>query len=371
MKSTHRKSRAHTVNASQDFRSAPKVIDPKRSGELIVGGGSFIDPNDRRTQRFVFSRVDLGNGEIELTDTRFLPHGVAIDPLNRQRIVAFQKIGAGCCELDLSSHRVTRTIEPTHGRWFYGHGAFSADGSLLYSTETINAAQRGVIGVRDGSTLQYLGEFPTFGENPHDCHLIDAGKVLVISNGGGALDTALKPCVTWVDTQTRTLLDRQELPSERFNTGHLGLSETEGLVVVSAPRKGLTERDLGAVSLRRNDSRLEIMAEPDTVTSRMFGEALSVAIHEPSGTAAVTHPGGNMVTFWSTRSATLLKVLDLPFARGVALTQDGENFIVSYGATADIVQVAPDTLEPVRSSNISQSYLSGSHVFNWTRMTGQ
>ena len=371
MKSTQRMLRARNTHSNQKSRSLATAIDPGRSEEIIVGGGSFIDPDDRRTQRFVFSRVDLGSGEIELTDTQFLPHGIAIDPLNPQRIVAFQKIGVGCCELELSSHRVTRTIEPTEGRWFYGHGAFSEDGSLLYSTETINAEQRGVIGVRDGSTLEYLGEFPTFGENPHDCHLIDAGKVLVISNGGGALGTALKPCVTWVDTQTRSLLDKQELPSERFNTGHLGLSQTEGLVVVSAPRKGLTEKDLGAVSLRRNDERLQTMAEPATVTSRMFGEALSVAIHEPSGIAAVTHPGGNMVTFWSTRTAALLKVLELPFARGVTLTRDGENFIVSYGATADIIRVAPDTLAPVRSSNISQSYLSGSHVFNWSRMTRQ
>jgi hypothetical protein len=340
-------------------------------GELILGGGSFIDPQDRATQRFVFSEVDLGTGRIGLIYTDFLPHGIAIDPLNAHRLVTFQKIGAGCCEIDLATRQVSRTIPPTEGRWFYGHGAFSADGRLLYSTETVNSEQRGVIGVRDAATLEYLGEFPTFGENPHDCHLIDAGKVLLVTNGGGAIDTPLRPCVTWVDVASQRLLDKQELGSERFNTGHLSLWEGEGLVVVSAPRKGLTEKDLGAVSMRRGQDPLRTMAEPAAVAARMYGEALSVAIHEPSATAAVTHPGGNMVTFWSMRTLTLAKMVELPFARGVTLTRDGRTFVVSYGLSADLVQIAPDSLKIIADTNISQSYLSGSHLFNWTRLTGQ
>jgi uncharacterized protein len=343
----------------------------RRSPELIVGGGSFIDPVDRTTQRFVFSQVDLGSGEVGLTYTAFLPHGIAVDPLDPGRLVTFQKIGPGCCEIDLRTKQVTRVIAPKDGRWFYGHGAFSADGKLLYSTETINSEERGVIGVRDATTLQYLGEFPTYGENPHDCHLIENGKVLLVTNGGGALDTPMRPCVTWVEIDSQRLLDKRELASERFNTGHLCLSPSEGLIVVSAPRKGLTEKDLGAVSIRRSDAALRTMGEPADITARMLGEALSVAIHEPSGTAAVTHPGGNMVTFWSMRTLAFIKMMELPYARGVTLTQNGENFVVSYGLSADVIQVAPASLTLDRDSNLSQSYLSGSHVFNWSRLTGR
>jgi len=66
-----------------------------------------------------------------------------------------------------------------------------------------------------------------------------------------------------------------------------------------------------------------------------------------------------------------LKKIELPRARGVTLTQDGSNFIVSYGPTTDVVEISPNTLTPVRESVLTQSYLSGSHVFNWTRMTGR
>lgn len=341
-----------------------------RPSEILVGGGSYVEPDAAATARFVFSQADFGTGEIAITPTSFLPHGIAIDPHDVNRLVTFQKIGPGCCEIDLAARRVMRTIAPTEGRWFYGHGAFSADGTLLYSTETINSEERGVIGVRDATTFEYLGEFPTFGENPHDCHLIEDGSILVITNGGGAIGTAAAPCVTWVDVQTRRLLERRELDTDRFNTGHLALATDGALAVVSAPRKGLTETDIGAVSLARSREALQTMREPQPVVARMTGEALSVCIHESTKTVAATHPFGDMVTFWSLSTFDFLKKLDLPRARGVTLSRDGTSFLVSYGATTDVVAISPVTLTPVRESVLTRSFLSGSHVFNWTRMTG-
>jgi hypothetical protein len=348
--------------------AVPAAGAPPAEGDLILGGGGFIDPEDGRTQHFAFVRVDLPGRTVGLTPTTFLPHGVAVDPLNTSRIVTFEKIGPGCAEIDLASGRVTRGVPPADGRWFYGHGAFSADGRLLYSTETVNARESGVIGVRDAKTLAYLGEFPTYGENPHDCHLIDAGRVMVVTNGGGALGTDMRPCVTYVEVESRRLLEKQELASDRFNTGHLALGGPDALVIVSAPRKGLSEQDLGAVSLRRGKDALRTMTEPAAVAARMLGEALSVEIHEPTGVAAVTHPAGGMVTFWSLADFALRKQLDLPRPRGLALTRDGRRLLLSYGETAELVEVDPETLEPRPATALSQSFLTGSHLFNWNRL---
>lgn len=344
-------------------------LGAERNVEWILGGGRFIDPDNTAPKGFVFSQVNLHGGAPRLTETGFMPHGVAIDPLHAQRVLVFEKIGPGCCEINLVAQKVTHTVPPHPGRWFYGHGAFSPDGKLLYSTETIKDEQRGVIGVRDGATLDYIGEFPTFGENPHDCHLIDNGKTLVMTNGGGALGTRLAPCVTYVDVGSQRLLEKLELSSERFNTGHLTLSSRGDLVVVSAPRKGLSDKDLGAVSMRSGKAPLRTMTEPADVTARMYGEALSTVIHEPTGIAAVTHPGGNMVTFWSLRTATLIKTLALERARGVTLTLDGAKFIVTYANSTDLVQVSPATLKTLNATRLTKTFLSGSHIFNWNRLT--
>jgi hypothetical protein len=343
---------------------------PSPEGDLILGGGSFVDLQDGKTPRHVLSRVDLATQRVGLTATGFLPHGIALDPLDANRVVVCEKIGPGCCEIDLASGRLTRTIAPQEDRWFYGHGAFSPDGRLLYTTETVNSRESGVIGVRDARTLAYLGEFPTFGENPHDCRLSADGRTLVVTNGGGRRGTPMRPCVTYVDVEARRLLDKVEPDDERVNAGHLALSDEGVLVVVSAPRKGMRETDLGGVSLRRARGPLHVASEPGPVVQRMVGEALSVEIHEPTGVAAVTHPFGEMVTFWSLAEQKLLTTLELPRARGLALSRDGRHFVLSYGATADLDRIDPRTWKRV-PGGLSRSFLTGSHLFNWNRLAAR
>ena len=70
-------------------------------------------------------------------------------------------------------------------RHFFGHGVFSADGKLLYTTENDYDGARGVIGVRDATDgYQQIGEFPAHGMEPHDIQLLADGRTMVIANGG-------------------------------------------------------------------------------------------------------------------------------------------------------------------------------------------
>lgn len=356
--------------ALQATGHAPLTREALRAdGDLILGGGAFVDLADGRTRRFGLAAIDFPERRAALVATPFLPHGIAIHPLKPQVVTSFEKIGPGCAEIDLASGEARRFILPTRGRWFYGHGAYSADGALLFSTETVNDTGEGVIGVRDAASFDYLGDFPTFGDNPHDCRLVDDGRVLVVTNGGGKVGSASKPCVTYVDVAARKLLDRQEMPGDRFNTGHLSLAGRDGLVVVSAPRAGLTEAGLGAVSLRIAGGPLATLTDPAEVTARMVGEALSVEVHEPSAVAAVTHPDGGMVTCWSIATGAFVKTIERSRPRGVTLSRDGASFFLSYGQTAELAQFDAASLEPVPGATMTESFLSGSHLFNWTRLT--
>ena len=70
-------------------------------------------------------------------------------------------------------------------RHFFGHGVFSADGRLLYSTENDYDGARGMIGVRDVTGgYKQIGEFPAHGMEPHDIALLSDGRTMVIANGG-------------------------------------------------------------------------------------------------------------------------------------------------------------------------------------------
>jgi hypothetical protein len=63
-----------------------------------------------------------------------------------------------------------------------------------------------------------------------------------------------------------------------------------------------------------------------------------------------------------------VKVLELPRPRGLALTRDGRYFMLSYAESAELVLVDPASLVPVPETGLSQSFLTGSHLFNWNRL---
>ncbi len=338
--------------------------------DILLGGGGYQDLDAGGERKWVFASVDLAARKSRRVETRFLPHGIAIHPQHQNRLFVFEKIGPGACEIDLdpSGPRMVRPIPVREGYAFYGHGAVSRDGKLLYSTETRLSDKSGVIAVRDSGTLAYLGEFPTYGDKPHDCHLLGGGKVMVVTNGGGTVGSGKRPSLTYVDVDTRKLLDKFELRSEQFNTGHVAATPDGAAVVISAPREGLPTTHLGAISVRTAGSKaLATITQPAEVTGRMRGEALSVAVHGPSGVFGVTHPGGDMVTFWTLKEARFVKMLEFPRVRGISLNAGGDRFILSYGPRTNAVQITAAGLEPVADTQLTDTFLGGSHILNWTR----
>ena len=226
--------------------------DPLPRKGIVLGGGGFQSAG---ATHFVLALIDLDAARpvAEPVPTAFLPHGFALHPTSFDRVAVFEKHGPGACEVDLRARAVVRAIPTTAARSYYGHGAYAPDGATLYATETVRADRRGVLVARDAATLAELGEVPTHGLAPHDCALIEEGRVMVVANGGGAVgDDKNPPCVTWVELSSGRLLDRMTLASPRYNAGHFALSPRGDLALVSAPRDGLArpEQHRGALTLR-------------------------------------------------------------------------------------------------------------------------
>ena len=338
---------------------------------LILGGGQFVEAGaPAEEMQFVFSVLQPDSPEPILIKTHFLPHAIALKPDEPTTLAVFEKKGPGACEIDLNSMELTRVMETVPERHFYGHGAYSADSKLIYCTESYLHDFKGIIAVRDADSHQILGEFPTYGEEPHECQLIDDGKVMVVTNGGGRLGGDA-PCVTYIDVQSEKLLERIELTEEMINTGHFAIADDGSLIVVSAPRAGLDLTDNGGVSIKVAGKEMRTMTEPQDIVSRMKGEALSVAIHEDSGTAAVAHPDGGMVTFWSMQKGTFIKAMDFPRPRGVTLNREGSAFFISYGSDTCLGKVDATALQLDEINVRKGTYQSGSHIFNWLRELDQ
>lgn len=335
--------------------------------EIILGGGQYLDLDTQKVRQFL-SIISLQSNQQNFIDTDFLPHGVHRNPQNISTMALFEKRGPGACEFDLQTQQVIRDIPCRKGHYFYGHGAYTIDGKLLLSTETKLDNLDGYIGIRDTKTLDYLGEFPSYGKEPHECKLIDNGKTLIVTNGGGAF-IGEPPSITYIDVASQKLLEKIELSNKSFNAGHLAVDQDGDLIVISAPRSGLAKDQLGGVSIRPRGKKqkLESIFSPQAITSKMYGEALSVVIAEKQQMAAVTHPTANLVTFWSLRDRRLLKTLSLENPRGIELTQNERFFLISYGSTANLIKIDLATLSSTKSKIYNDTYFTGSHIYNWSR----
>ncbi len=337
-------------------RAARKAAQP--TATAIVG--AFKSENLKTKEPlFALSIVGPTGAQLHSIPLTFHGHGLALDPLVPSRAVLFQKKGIGACELDLVAGTNLRPVTTVPARHFYGHGVFSADGQRLFATETVLATKVGQIIVRDGRSLAIVGELPSFGEAPHDLQLVDGGKVLAITNGGGPLG-GTPPNVAFVDAASGKLLEKIVLPGPRINAGHLAYTRAHDLVVVSAQRTGLPESELGGVTVRPHGQPARTLDAPAELVRRLVGETLSVAIFEPSGMVATTTPDANLLLFW-TLDGKLKKQVELFHPRGVVVTRDQSAFAVSQGQDADLVFFSTATLEPLPARTSPNAQMSGSH----------
>lgn len=151
------------------------------------------------------------------------------------------------------------------------------------------------------------------------------------------------------------------MPDERFNTGHFYPLQGRQSIVVSAPRRGLGDDHLGAISMQSDSAMLDLITQPSNMVENMFGEALSVLAIPNQDIFVVTHPIPGMVTFWGLSSGKMHKMLKLPKARGLAITSDRRGIWISYGPQVELIRIDFVDLKIVK--RINNSYLTGSHLY--------
>ena len=340
---------------------------PPMTMGTMLGGGKQIR-KDTDEERWVFTMINLDQTPLQprIVVLDFKVHGVIVNPLDIGQVVLLEKKNDGGVLVDLTKGEVIRDIKPAKGHEFYGHGDYSPDGKIRYTTEYGEEDFVGRISIRDSRTFEVLDFFPSHGDYPHDCVFFEGGTKVAITNGGGHINEGARPNVTIVEVPSGKLLETLEFEDEKLNSGHLAFSENGDLVVVSSMREGLDRKTgLGGISFRPKGGKWKTMTKPEEVTGKMLGETLSIAIHEGRGIAAATNPFGDLVTFWDYRTMEFkgqLRMDDQP--RGVAVTLDQKYFLVTFGTlpSPSVVLVDAGTLKVVDGS-VFPAAISGSHVY--------
>ncbi|WP_088342963.1 MULTISPECIES: DUF1513 domain-containing protein [Rhodomicrobium] len=233
----------------------------------------------------------------------------------------------------------------SEGRHFDGHGVFSGDGRLLYSTENdfTGDASRGVIGVRDaGAGYKPVGEFPSAGMDPHDMALLSDGRTLVVANGGIELDpetgrtplnlATMEPSLVYIDTATGDIIEKHVLDKalHKLSIRHLAVAAGD-LVAFGCQYEGAAEDFPPLVGFHRLGERPLLMAPPHEIHRGLKNYIGSVAADASGTLIAASAPKGGRITFWDAESRRFLGEERLIDGCGVADAAEAGNFVLTSG----------------------------------------
>ena len=282
--------------------------------------------------------LDLNTQQIVSQALPFRAHA-SIPLLDQQRLYFGRRPAMQSAVVDFASQHV-RLIDATARRHFAGHGCLSADGKVLFTTENDYDGKRGVIGIRDSATLQVLGEYESYGLDPHDIHLMPDGKTLVLANGG--IEThpdfgrrklnldSMQPSLVYLESQTGKKLAEYRLPDHQLSIRHLIVSK-HGDVGVALQYEGnlYRQQPQSLVAWQVKDQALQLLPIPPQILPSFQGYMADLAYDAEQDMLAVTSPRGRYIAFWQPQTAQFLARYSLNEPSGIAFNQQQQRFIVS------------------------------------------
>ncbi|EBA01870.1 hypothetical protein RB2150_00040 [Rhodobacterales bacterium HTCC2150] len=310
-----------------------------------AGSPSFLSAAALPDGTYVLCGIDA-----DLTITFQLPlpargHAAAAHPLKPEAVAFARRPGTFAIVIDCTTGVQKAIMNAPAGRHFYGHGAFSADGTLLYTTENDYEAGRGRIGVWDvASGYVRIDEWVSGGIGPHDIKRLPNSHVLVVANGG--IDThpesgrtklnipTMKPNLSYV--QDGTVIESVELPPEMHKNSIRHLAVSQGGQVAFGMQwqgDGIPQSLVGHHALGRVITLMQ--ASPDQIRD-MQGYVGSIAFAHDGATIVVTSPRGNTVQRFDAASAQILGSRSVIDVCGVAATVNGLMLTAGTGQLASL-----------------------------------
>jgi hypothetical protein len=282
-----------------------------RLGWAAAGGPAFLAAAGLADGRFALLGLSAAGAEVFRLPLPARGHAAAARP-DRPEAVAFgRRPGRFALVLDCAAGRAAAELAAPEGRAFQGHGAFSADGRILFTTETAEAG-RGVIGIWDAAAgYRRIGETASGGVGPHEALLMPDGARLAVANGGIATETdsrtalnlaEMRPNLAFLDAATGTVIETLEPPPRlRLNSlRHLAVGR-DGTLAAALQWQGAEIEAPPLLALHRpGAAALEFRAGPAALQRRLRNYAGSVAVSADGTRAALSAPRGGLMAVFET-----------------------------------------------------------------------
>ena len=112
-------------------------------------------------------------------------HAAAAHPRRPEAVAFARRPGTFALVIDCAEGREVARLHSPDDRHFYGHGAFTPDGTLLLTTENAISEGTGRLGIWDAADgYKRIGEVWSGGSGPHEVRLMPDGSRFAVANGG-------------------------------------------------------------------------------------------------------------------------------------------------------------------------------------------
>lgn len=229
-------------------------------------------------------------------------HAACAHPSRALAVAFARRPGAFALVLDCAGGAVLHSLDPPRDRQFNGHGTFSADGSLLMTSEVVAQGSAGRVGLWDARDFRRLGEWDSGGIGPHDIKLLPDGR-LVVANGGIQTDPSDRTKLN-LDTMRPNLtilaegviVDQVELPSEYAQNSIRHFALLPDRIAFAMQWEGDAAEPVPLLGLWQPGQAAQLCPAADAMAYAMKGYAGSIAA--TAGRIAVTSaPGGVVMLF--------------------------------------------------------------------------
>ncbi|MBY2996541.1 DUF1513 domain-containing protein [Rhizobium leguminosarum] len=274
----------------------------------------------------------------EIVDQVALParaHGMAFSASTGKTVAFARRPGTYAMIFDSWNKSEPIVINSREDRHFYGHGAFSPDGRLLYASENDFDGNRGMIGLYDATDrFTRIGEFETYGIGPHDMTVSDDGRLLIVANGG--IEThpdfgrtklnlgEMQPSLVLIDAATGALVEKHVLPAEwaELSTRHVDL-DSAGRIWFACQYEGHRKDLPPLVGHFAKGEDLSFIDLPEETTRRLANYVGAIAVNRSEGLVGITSPKGGASVTIDARTGKMLTETSIPDAAGIAPARSG------------------------------------------------
>ncbi|WP_415184917.1 DUF1513 domain-containing protein [Phaeovulum sp.] len=290
-------------------------------------------------------------------------HAATAHPTRPEAVAFARRPGTFALVIDCTNGATLARLTPPDGRLFNGHGTYSADGAVLYTSEVVAEGSQGRIGLWDAARgYTRLTEFPSNGIGPHEIRRLPGSDTLVVANGGIQTDPAdrtplnlddMHPNLSYLSPDGAAL-ESVDLPDLAQNSiRHLAI-RSDGLVAFAMQWQGAPSDLVPLLGLHARGGAVRLCPPAAPESGAMKGYAGSIAFCPSGAEVAITSPRGGRVQAFSAPDGTPVWSLARADVCGIGpdLAEGGRGFVLTDGAGL-IAAAAEGQLRPMARAAVA------------------